>query len=251
MADQQPALYPWVILVLFELLYNLSCFPTTLPYTRKWILGPIMLAIAAYLWRQPYQLVGSPSLAYAFGFRLSFQSFSLVNFIYIHSNFPNFWRRKRDGDELPSEFDLGKKLSWMSDLSNATRRVGWVQEPTSAIPPRPRFSSRIAFIRSRLFYGLFYLIAWKLSAMQQKGNPAFDQLVHAATDGPETYIRGQPPFQRILDFASWGVTLMSSMSLAHVALSVMSVGLSQSDPDDWPAMYGSFARAYSLRNFWG
>jgi hypothetical protein len=136
-------------------------------------------------------------------------------------------------------------------LSNGPRRVSWVQEPTNALPPRANFSSRAEFIRSRLFCGIVYFIAWKLSTMQQAGNPAFDHRVHAVTDGPETYIRGQPPLQRFSDLMSWGVTLMCSMSLAHGFLSVVSVGFGQSTPEDWTPMYGSFAKAYNLRNFWG
>jgi hypothetical protein len=104
MTEHQPVVFPWGLLVLFELLYNVSCFPTKIPFIGEWILGPSMLAIAVHLWRQPYQLVGSSSLAYAIGFRLSFQSFSMVNLIYINPTIPNLLRRKKDGTAPPSMF---------------------------------------------------------------------------------------------------------------------------------------------------
>jgi hypothetical protein len=233
----------------FELLHIAVCYPTTKTFLRSWVFPPVMLAIAVYLWTQPCPL--PQTVAYTISSNLILHLFSAVNSVYINPGFPDFWRRAKDGPELPTEFGLKKKLLWMLDLSYAVRRVGWVQEPKGVLPPRPRYPSRLSFIRSRLLYAILHFLVADLMSTYQSGNPAFDQRMHPSTDGPEMYLRARPLPWRVLDLVSWMAALVCGLRLVHIFLAILSVGLRLSEPADWPYMFGSFRQTTTVRRFWG
>jgi hypothetical protein len=243
--------FRWDLVIVFGLLHVAICYPTTKTFLRSWVFPPVMLAIAVYLWTQPSLLPAKLSRAYMVGTDMTLQLFSVVNLVYINPGFPNFWRRVKDGPELPTEFGLKKKLLWMLDLSYAPRHVGWVQEPKDALPLRPSYPSRLSFIRSKLLYAIFHILTMDLMFTYQSGNPAFDQRVHLSSDGPEMYLHARPLPWRVLDLVSWGIGVMCAFRITHTFLAIFSVGLRLSEPADWPPMFGSFKQTTTVRRFWG
>jgi len=202
MADR----FRWDLVVVFELLHVAICYPTKKTFLRTWVIPPIMLGIAVYLWTQPCSL--SKTVSYTVGSNFAIKLFSVVNLVYLTPGFPNTLRRAKDGSTLPNELSPTTKLFWTLDLSCADRRVGWTQEPTSALPPRPSHPSRAAFIVSRLIYAAAHFLVTDLILTYQSGNPAFDARVHTSSDGPEAYIRARALPWHMLDLVSWGTALV-------------------------------------------
>lgn len=240
--------FPWHLLVFFEILHLSISYPTSKNHLRKWFFAPSMIAIALYMLTQTPVLANNVT-AYTVGSNLGFRICFTVYVVYTQPDFPNFWRRTQDGDQLPTTFGTKQKISWMIDLAYGARRVGWIQEPTAALPPRPKSSSQ--FVVSRIFYIAVYMFWMVLATSFQIGNPAFDREVHPSTDGVEAYIRGQPPLWRILSVASWVITAISGLHLSHIPVAVISVSMGLSAPEEWPPMIGSFSDAFTLRQFWG
>lgn len=237
------------LFILFELLSIATCYPTSNTYIRKWILAPSMIAIAWLVWTQSPPL--SDAAAYAIGSTMSFQLCGMTHLVYVQSGFPNFWKRVKDGEESPTSFSLIRKIGWMLDLSLGVRKVGWVQEARGALPPRPKFDSRAAFVVSRIAYAALHFLIVDLAATFMAGNPAFDTRVHVPTDGAETYLRAQPLSLQVLNIVIWGFVQVCSLTAIFDVVAALSVGLNQSKPEDWPSMFGNFKHAYTVRAFWG
>lgn len=240
---------PWYPFIVYELLITAMCYPTQKTYIRKWILAPSMVGIAWYCYTQ-CSGISDANAAYTIGSMISTQLCAMVYLVYVQGDFPNFWRRVKDGDKPPHTFRLSRKLGWMVDLAWGTRRVGWVQEPKGVLPPRPKFNSRAAFVASRIGYTLLHFLVADLAKTLMVGNPAFDTRVHRSTDGAEAYIRGQPPFWRMANLLLWCFATVSSVSLSFYSTAAIVAGLGFSNPEDWPPIYGSFSEAYTVRAFW-
>lgn len=241
---------PWYLFLLFELLYTAIHYPTQNLYIRKWILSPSVTGLAWMLWSQSSALPDKVAI-YTIGCTFSTQLCALFHLIYVSSNFPNDWRRVKDGDNLPSVLSLGRKMDWMIDLAWGVRMVGWIQEPKGALPPRPKFNSRFAFVASRVGYALFHFLLADLAMTYMARNSAFDMHVHLGTDGAGTYIRARPLLLQFANVAVWGFAAVCSMSMTFYGAAALSVGLGLHEPKGWPPMFGSFAQAYTVRTFWG
>lgn len=242
--------FPWHLVILYATLDAAISYPARMTYARKWVLAPCMAALALHIYTQPLT-PSTPYIAASVGAWLSVRLFSAINIIYAHPDYPDFWRRTKDGDQPPSTFGVSKKLDWMGDTMNGTRRVGWVQEPTSALPPRPNPSSRLVFVVSRIAHVIFHLFVLHLMVAYQDGNPAFDPRVHPATDGPGAYIQSRPAVWRTLDVASHMISVLSGFNVFHGVICVSSVIMGSTEPSEWPYMFGSFAESYTVRKYWG
>lgn len=242
--------FPWPAFVLFEALHMATCYPTNNTFYGKALFAPGMIAVAVYLYTNHFgSLPGSTG--YMIGTSLLFHSWCTIHIVYIQKGFPDFWRRNRDGQENPSSFSLIRKLGWMVEMAYGSRKVGWVQEPRGALPPKPQFASRWAFIASSLFWVAAHALTIQGIERYWIGHVAFDASLHPSTGGPVAYIASQPLLQRIPDLASWGVGLMSTLTIPNIVMGILAVGSGLYDPEDCPSFYGLVTEAHSVRKFWG
>jgi len=135
-------------------------------------------------------------------------------------------------------------------MNLGSRKVGWNQEPSKALPPPPN-CSRAVFIRSRVFIILINFLASDLANNHLHGNVSFDNRIHLDLDGPETYIGRKALLLRAPDLISWAATFVCTVIVQHSILAIVTVGLGLFEPADWPPIFGSFGDAYSIRRFWG
>lgn len=200
--------FPWHLVLVFELLHVSLSYPTNRNYVRKWILAPSMVALAVYLWTQTPP-IPDPLAAYVLGFNMSFRLVYMANLVYARSDFPDYWRRLQDGDQLPSTLGLKKKLTWMFDSAYGFRRLGWVQEPKGVLPKSFEFDSRLAFIAYGIAYSIVNIVLLECMVSYQVGNPAFDPSVHPSIEAHEAYLRSQSPISHLLIVLSWALAFIS------------------------------------------
>lgn len=225
-----------------------TCYPTTNQLPRKWLFAPGMFAIAAYLTNtQTASLPGSTG--YLIGTSLTFHSLCTIHIVYIQDGFPNFWRRVKDGDDLPNTLGFWKKIWWMLDLTYGSRKVGWVQEPRGALPPRPQFKSRVAFIASSAFWGAVHFVSMKLAYRAWAEHPGF--AADLSTGGPETYLSTMPLHLQVLEMTVWSIAVLNFLALPNIVMAIASVASGLYDPEDCPSFFGSVTEAYTIRKYWG
>lgn len=242
--------FPWHILIAFELLYLSTSYPAKINSYRTWVLGPVAVTVALYLWTQT-PLIEEPSLAYAVGFNISFRLCFMAYLVYFQDGFPDLCRRVKDGDQPPSTFPSWKKIGWMFDSAYGIRRVGWIQEPKDVYPPRPQLGSRIHFIIYGIAYTGVNLLILELIIWHQTGNPVFDRRIHSSTDGPEAYMQGQTLMGRIINPVIVGVAVLTGFRGAQMFIAVISVLLHLTEPEEWPDMVGLPTDTYTIRLYWG
>lgn len=242
--------FPWSLFFLLQVLHAAIGYPTLNNHVRKWILGPTTIGVTWFLWTQSASLP-KVGLAYTIGSTIGNQLFNMASLVYVQPEGPNFWRRVKDGDRLPSSFGLGEKVEWTVDLVWGVRKVGWVQEPKGVLPPRPKFNSRISFVASRMGYAFLHFLVLDLLNTYTVGNPAFDSRVHLTTDGADAYMRSQPVWWRMVNVTVTGVIAICSIGIPFNLVPAISVGLGLYKPEDWLPIFGSFKEAYTVRAFWG
>ena len=136
---------------------------------------------------------------------------------------------------------LPQRLWWAGTLVVAPRGVGWMHEPTNHIAPRPN-GTRAQFIASQFLWIGAYFIQFDILSILVRANPCF------GTGGPSFSAFGWPWRATV-----WihPFTAFVSMSILHAMVSILSVAVGLSEPRDWPHLFGSPRKAYTVRNCWG
>ena len=165
--------------------------------------------------------------------------FSASDFIILRRYQPEL---RKIGQQKPtSEMSLPQRLWWAGTLVVAPRGVGWMHEPTNHIAPRPN-GTRAQFIASQFLWIGAYFIQFDILSILVRANPCF------GTGGPSFSAFGWPWRATV-----WihPFTAFVSMSILHAMVSILSVAVGLSEPRDWPHLFGSPWKAYTVRNCWG
>ena len=133
------------------------------------------------------------------------------------------------------------RLWWATSLLVNPRGIGWTHESTRHLPPRPS-STPGNFIISQLMWMVFYLLQFDISNIFVRANPCF------ATGGPSLTSFGWVWRSTVWLYVSF---LYSTLSMLHIGYSIVSVAVGLSEPRDWPPLFGSPLKGYTLRNCWG
>ncbi len=165
--------------------------------------------------------------------------FSASDFILLRKYQPEL---RKIGQRKPaSEMSLLARLWWAGSLDIAIRGVGWTHEPTNHIPPRPK-GTRAQFIASQFLWIGVYFIQFDILSILIRANPCF------GTGGPSFSAFGWPWRATVWLYP---MTACVSTSMGYVAVSIASVAVGLSEPRDWPCLFGSPWKAYTVRNCWG
>ena len=249
--------YPWVEILLFQVLHITSYYPTHRHIYRVVAL-PAMIYVAQQIYLSPE--VADPKLAYPVGCVVACNFVFRAYLLSAKGSFPDHWRRVRDevdmevdaggSDKLPSNFSMTKKLWWMVDIAYGVRMIGWVQEPRDFIPRHPPPSRRMFLWKTFLKFAMNIVTA-DLTTSALALSPAFDYRVHNPTDGPETYLAAVPLLRRVPYILAWSIGTGASASAIHNVVALVCVGLGHSSPTLWPDLWGRWRDAYTVRNLWG
>jgi hypothetical protein len=139
-----------------------------------------------------------------------------------------------------SQYALSSRISWAWDLFTSLRGVGWAHEPASVLPPRP---ARKYFVVKQLASLAVLGLLFDLAMWHNSFNPAFSR------HGPS--LAGYGWLWRYECLWGWAIPAYATLAAQNCVVSLISVGLGRSDPEDWPWLFGSFLNAWSVRRFWG
>ena len=250
--------YPWVEVILFEVLHIIVFYPTRRHAHRVVVLAA-MVYIAARICLTP-EAADPLMMGYTVGCMAALHFAFTAYLLFAEGPFPDHWRRVRDEvhakvdaggpDALPSNFPFTKKLWWMLDIAYSLRLIGWVQESRNHFPPHPP-PSRLTFLRKTFFKFIINSIIADFATSVLASSPAFDSRLHDPADGPETYLAAIPFLCRVPYVLACGLMLGAGMSATHNIVALLCVGLGYSSPTLWPDIWGRWGDAYTVRRLWG
>jgi len=161
------------------------------------------------------------------------------DYILLRNHQPEF--RKIGQKKGTSEMTFKERLIWAASLLATPRGIGWAHEPTDQIPPRPT-ASRGKFIASQFLWIIIYFILWDVAFIPIRDNPCFK------IGGPSVAAFGW--WQRTVVWSSI-LTVYYTMSGVDAIASIICVATGLYEPRDWPHVFGSPLKAYTLRKCWG
>jgi len=230
--------------VLYALLYNyillfiaLAVRPS--PYRKLWFLPILCLNIwlLFYVPNTGESPLTSNTLGCAvFGCLLAASDFILL------TDVQKELRLQNDKRDIPAS-PLSARMVWAFSLMTSQRAIGWAHEPTGRIPAKPK-TSRWNFVVSRLFMGAYYCMLSDLLRILVQWH--FAVVRRGTTD---VGVLGS-----LLDRMTFLTTLAEiqvGMTIPYSFMSAVSVALGQTEPREWPAIFGSWSEAYTIGRFWG
>ncbi|KAF8999436.1 membrane bound O-acyl transferase family-domain-containing protein [Cyathus striatus] len=149
------------------------------------------------------------------------------------------------GQSTPTnELSFVDRGKWALRLLSTPRAIGWEHEPRHVFPPHPpKSQSKWSFILSQSLTTIYYFIILDVVHTTIVLSPAFRRDGVSLTSGG--YLL------RVLNTALHAAHIWSYMSFGYTAASVLAVALNVTEPSDWPAIYGKWSDAYTVRRFWG
>jgi hypothetical protein len=246
--------YPWLEVVLFQILRVLVFYPTRHRLYRVAVLAA-MFYTAARIYLTP-EVTNPMMVTYLVGASTAFFLMFTTYLLCSEGSFPDHWRRARDGvlgesgagglDDSPSNFPLGKKLWWMLDIAYSPRMIGWLQEPRN-LPSTPS-PSRKTFLRETSLKLITNIVLIDLAISASSRGPAFDS--HLSRDSTFRLLAAAPILRHAPYVLAFGVMTAVCLSAAHNFVALIFVGLGHC-PTLWPDVWGNWGDAYTVRKLWG
>ncbi|KAK7012864.1 acetyltransferase sirH [Favolaschia claudopus] len=134
------------------------------------------------------------------------------------------------------------RLKWASRLTLNPRGIGWLHEPTSALPPRPT-ASRSTFLVCQIVQFAVHAFALLVIGRAASSVPVL------RTGSPGLGSNGW--LQRLLAVLLLWSSLYTCARVRGCAMRIVFVGLGFWDPYECPELFDSWRQAYSVRKFWG
>lgn len=148
--------------------------------------------------------------------------------------------QKTPTNDLP----FSQRWKWALRLLTSPRAIGWEHEPRHVFPPHPPADqSRWNFVKKQTLSALTYFIILDVVHTWIVLSPAFQR------DGISLESDSYPLY--FLNTALHAAHIWSYMSFGYTAASVVAVILQITEPSEWPAIYGRWSDAYTVRRFWG
>lgn len=142
-----------------------------------------------------------------------------------------------------------ERLKWGSKLIRSTRGVGCIDScapKAHRLAPAPSSkTTRKAFILSRLGHIAFNILLFDLAGFVNRLNPHFKRHGPPLSSAENALIWR---LAMIFGFAASEHALLVSL---HSIISIISVGLGETEPREWPPLFGNLSDAYTVRRFWG
>ncbi len=150
------------------------------------------------------------------------------------------WVRQREASI--ENASLGARVRWGVRLLSSLRGVGWSHEPDIFHPDVPLGTSRLSFVAKKVPATLLWALKVDLSALY---------IMHCPTVMEGVPFAARPWHGKLADMFFWVLAIQSNAEFVHSAISLTSVTLHLSRPEDWSSGWGYWRDAYTLRRFWG
>ncbi|KII87509.1 hypothetical protein PLICRDRAFT_699867 [Plicaturopsis crispa FD-325 SS-3] len=194
--------------------------------------------LSSYGWQYT---VGDAWLDYGVGGTFMIGIFTAVQFLFLSDTLTTIHHKDDRGPALQKPFL--SRVWWALCLKQNIRGIGWNIE-NAHIPPASKTSRRHFVLVSLARAAVYWLIA-DVSQAYLHANPLF------SLRGPDAVpITSQGPFLQALNIIAWWATPYGLTGLAHSLLAASSVAVGMYPPSAWPAFFGAWSDAYTLRRFW-
>lgn len=133
------------------------------------------------------------------------------------------------------------RLWWGLLLWSNPRGINYAHEPTAALPPRPRQTTKKTFVVAQFKSMVWYFLLVDILGIMNRANPYYTK------DTP--IVAG---FQHLWWLAGFGFGAMiyTLTSIQYKILAIILVVFGVSNPRDCPDFYGSPFDAYTVRRMW-
>ncbi|KAJ7759240.1 membrane bound O-acyl transferase family-domain-containing protein [Mycena metata] len=141
-----------------------------------------------------------------------------------------------------SEASFSDRLKWALKLTLNPRGIGWLHEPSHALPPKPT-ASRSSFMISQGIHLAFHTILLLAVGRAITSVPTLQRGSHGMGSSGWSL--------RLLSVFLLGTSLYTSACLRGCIFRLLFVGLKVWQPEECPYLFDSVQHAYTVRNFWG
>ncbi|KAF9011676.1 hypothetical protein BDZ89DRAFT_1077549, partial [Hymenopellis radicata] len=138
---------------------------------------------------------------------------------------------------------LSARVQWVLRLFSSPRGVGWSHAPKLFRPTPAPGTSRASFVLGRVASMFRCMLTVDVSSLYLRH---YSTLVHGGLSFDE-----RPWYWTMVDLYVWALSVVSNAVLLHSILSLVSVALHLSRPEDWTHLFGYWSDAYTIRRFWG
>ncbi|KAJ8462353.1 hypothetical protein ONZ45_g17968 [Pleurotus djamor] len=123
------------------------------------------------------------------------------------------------------------------------RLVGWNAEPSSALPPRSRRTSRLGFAAEQLVCLMFNTLMLNAATMVLDRTPQFQ------SNGPR--LSDAPWISRSMHVLQFAHASSSMIKAGHYFWTLALLATGRWSPSDFRPIFGSWFNAYTVCKFWG
>ncbi|KAI6157049.1 membrane bound O-acyl transferase family-domain-containing protein [Pisolithus tinctorius] len=149
---------------------------------------------------------------------------------------------RHESDKVPAyQLPFIQRYFWVASIS--PRGIGWSFKANHSIPVvEPHHRTRKAFIASRLRRIFKHYFLFEAALLYIRSNPAFTSMASLASQGYFLCCLNA----LVMPFRFYfGVTCIQS------AAAISAVVANIHEPELWPAPFGHWGDAYTIRRFWG
>ncbi|KAF8993316.1 membrane bound O-acyl transferase family-domain-containing protein [Cyathus striatus] len=231
----QPVIIQFLLVVEITIL-ALACRPSIL----RLILFSAALSIYGYIVVTPHPNV-EPDITHSIGIMGTSFLAAAFNFLFLESNVQE--TLKPNNQLKPaSQLSFLQRLKWATKLMFNLRGAKW----NCAVPGLryPTTSSRWIFIFSQVLWAGFYYLLGDIIGTFTRRMPVFQ---YPPTESLSAH---GLTWQAVYVTLFW-TSMCVLMNRVHVTASAILVAVGESDPEDWPALFGVWSNTKSMRTFWG
>jgi hypothetical protein len=241
------SLWPWswnlYFLAVFIYLLGLSTKPHR--FLPRWLFFIAFACIAVYL--VCFTSTNNPTNNFALGSHVVTLLFGALDYLILRNAQKDVAIEGKRPGAIEDE-PLWERLKWGFKLIRSQRGIGWIDPCAPKVhhlPPSPHpDTTRKAFILSKLGDIAFNILLFDLAGFVNRLNPHFKQHGPPLSGAENAFVWR---LAMVFGFAAAEHALVVSL---HCFYSIVSVGLGETEPRDWPPMFGSLSDAYTLRKFW-
>ncbi|KAI6034493.1 membrane bound O-acyl transferase family-domain-containing protein, partial [Pisolithus microcarpus] len=153
---------------------------------------------------------------------------------------------RHETDKVPAyQLPYSRRFFWL--MSIPLRGIGWsfkvIEIANHSVPSvEPHHLTRRAFVASRLYRVFAYYILFEVVQLYMHCNPIF------LSEAP---LLSQGYFLGWLNIMAIPLRIYTSLNWMYSLVAMIAVGTTLHEPRSWPAPFGKWKDAYTIRRFWG
>lgn len=149
---------------------------------------------------------------------------------------------RHETDKVPAyQLPYSRRFFWL--MSIPLRGIGWSFKANHSVPSvEPHHLTRRAFVASRLYRVFAYYILFEVVQLYMHCNPIF------LSEAP---LLSQGYFLGWLNIMAIPLRIYTSLNWTYSLVAMIAVGTTLHEPRSWPAPFGKWKDAYTIRRFIG